>query len=64
MIIKRGGRKLVRNKAQLELLNLRLSRLQSRDVPAQGKHNDSFDDKDYYMEAIWNRGGRFDNHVD
>ena len=59
VVIKRGSKKLVRNKAQLKLLNPRPKRLSKEDgLLAQKKQDDSSDDEDYSMEAIRDRGGR------
>ena len=58
IVIKRGGKKLVRNKAQLKLLNPRPERLHKKGTVAHRKQEDSTDDEDYSMEAIRNRGGR------
>ena len=59
VIIKKGGKKLIRNKAQLKLLKPRPERLQKKHgVVAQKKNEDVSDDEDYSMEAIRNRGGR------
>ena len=65
VVIKRGSKRLVRNKAQLKLLNPRPERLSRKDgMGAQRQQDNSSDDEDYSMEAIRNRGSRPAANVD